>query len=97
MDNEYNTKKLSELLKIFTDKKGLDKGLNQIEVKRAWSEQMGPGIVKYTTQIHFKRNTLFVRLSSAVLREELSYGKSQIIKNLNDSLGENLIKKIILS
>ena len=59
MDNEYNTKRLSELLKIFTDKKGLDKGLNQIEVKRAWSEQMGPAIEKYTTKIHLDRHTLF--------------------------------------
>lgn len=97
MDNEYNTKKLSELLKIFTDKKGLDKGLNQIEVKRAWSEQMGQAIEKYTTKIYLDRHTLFVRLSSAVLREELSYGKSQIIKNLNESLGKDLIQKIVLS
>jgi len=97
MDNEYNTKRLSDLLKIFTDKKGLDKGLNQIEVKRAWSEQMGPAIEKYTTKIYLDRNTLFVRLNSAVLREELSYGKTQIIKNLNVSMGKNLIKKIVLS
>ena len=97
MDNEYNTKKLSELLKIFTDKKGLNKGLNQIEVQRAWKDQMGPAIEKYTTKIHYDKGTLFVRLSSAVLREELSYGKSQIVKNLNDSLNQDLIKKIVLS
>ncbi len=97
MDNEYNTKKLGDLLKIFKDKKGLDKGLNQIEVTRAWSEQMGPAIEKYTTKIYLDKHTLFVRLSSAVLREELSYGKAQIIKNLNESIGENLIRKIVLS
>lgn len=97
MDNEYNTKRLSDLLHIFTAKKGLDKGLNQIEVKRAWSDQMGPAIEKYTTKIYLDKQTLFVRLSSAVLREELSYGKSQIIKNLNESMGKELIKKIILS
>jgi hypothetical protein len=97
MDNEYNTHKLSDLLKVFTEQKGLNEGLNQIEVKRAWKEQMGPAIEKYTTKIHLKKHTLFVRLNSAVLREELSYGKSKIIKNLNDSLGTELIQKIIFS
>lgn len=97
MDNEYNTKRLSELLEIFKTNKGLDKGLNQIEVNRAWSEQMGPAIEKYTNKIYLDKKTLFVRLSSSVLREELSYGKSQIIKNLNESLGKELIKNIILS
>lgn len=97
MDNEYNTKRLSDLLQLFKQKKGLAKGLNQVEVERAWNEQMGPAIEKYTTKIYLDKQTLFVRLSSAVLREELSYGKSQIIKNLNDSMGKELIKKIILS
>lgn len=97
MDNDYNTHKLSDLLKVFKEKKGLNKGLNQIEVSRAWKEQMGPAIGKYTNKIYLKKTTLFVRLDSAVLREELSYGKSQIIKNLNESLGQELIKKIVLS
>jgi hypothetical protein len=97
MDNEYNTHKLSDLLKVFKEKKGLNEGLNQIEVTRAWKEQMGPAIEKYTTKIYLKKNTLFVRLDSAVLREELSYGKAKIINNLNESLGHDLIKKIVLS
>lgn len=97
MDNEYNTKRLSEVLKLFKDKKNLSDGLNQVEVQRAWSEQMGPAIEKHTLKTYLKKNTLFVRLDSAVLREELSYGKTKIINNLNESIGEELIKKIVLS
>lgn len=97
MDNEYNTKHLSELLKIFKNSKKLAKGLNQVEVERAWNEQMGPAIQKYTSKLTFDKGTLYVRLQSSVLREELSYGKSKIIKNLNESLGKELVKKIILS
>jgi len=97
MDNEYNTKHLSEILKLFKNSKKLSKGLNQVEVERAWSEQMGPAIQKYTTKLSFDKGTLYVRLQSSVLREELSYGKSKIIKNLNESLGKELVKKLILS
>lgn len=97
MDNEYNTKHLSEILKLFKQKKNLNDGLNQVEVKRAWNEQMGPAIEKHTLKVYLKKDTLFVRLDSSVLREELSYGKTQIVNNLNESLGKELIKKIVLS
>jgi hypothetical protein len=40
--------------------------------------------------------TLFISLSSAVLREELSYGKSKIIQMMNEALGKELITKIVL-
>ena len=37
-----------------------------------------------------------VSLSSSVLREELSLGKSKIVQMLNEELGKDLVKKIIL-
>jgi hypothetical protein len=37
-----------------------------------------------------------VQLSSSVLREELSYGKEKIIKMLNEELGKDIVKKLIL-
>jgi len=35
-------------------------------------------------------------LSSSVLREELSYGKEKIIEMMNDALGTQEIKKLLL-
>jgi hypothetical protein len=35
-------------------------------------------------------------LSSSVLREELSYGKEKIIAMLNEAIGKNVIKKLVL-
>jgi hypothetical protein len=40
--------------------------------------------------------TLYVHLTSAPLREELSYGKEKILKYLNDVLGSDEIQKIVL-
>jgi hypothetical protein len=57
---------------------------------------MGPAIEKYTTAIKLQNETLFVQLSSSVLREELSYGKEKIINMLNRELGKDLIKKLVL-
>ena len=87
---------LSEALKDFIQTNKLQKVLDKIYVTEAWNTVMGTAIVKYTTAINLERNTLYIQLSSSVLREELSYGIEKIIKMINEELGKELIKKLIL-
>lgn len=93
--NAENTS-IGDVLKDFIQTNKLEKGLDKVGVKEAWHEVMGKAISKYTTNILLERETLFVQLSSSVLREELSYGKEKIIKLLNEELGKELIKKLVL-
>ncbi|MDY8137661.1 DUF721 domain-containing protein [Aquimarina sp. 2201CG5-10] len=92
--NEHQS--LSDVLKDFVSDNNLQKGLDKVEVKDIWEQIMGPAITKYTQNIKLDRDTLYVQLTSSVLREELSYGKERIITNLNEGLGRSLIKKLIL-
>lgn len=87
---------ISDLLKEFVSENRLQKGLDKVEVKDVWEQNMGPAITKYTREIRLDRETLYVELTSSVLREELSYGKEKIITNLNEALGRALIKKLVL-
>src|SRR5680860_1851950 len=88
--------KMSEALENFVSSNKLQKGLDKINVKDVWNEQMGPAIVKYTTAIKLDGSTLYIQLSSSVLREELSYGKEKIVNRLNEALGKVLITKLVL-
>ena len=74
----------------------LQKGMNQISVKEAWEKVMGKGVMTYTESVDLRKNTLFVRLTSSALREELNYGKEKIIVMLNESLQNELIKSLKL-
>lgn len=87
---------ISEALQEFVTDNKLQKGLDKVHVREVWNSQMGPAIEKYTTALKLERETLYVQLSSSVLREELSYGKEKIIKMLNEELGRELVKKIVL-
>ncbi|MDN3594719.1 MULTISPECIES: DUF721 domain-containing protein [Zunongwangia] len=87
---------IGDVLKDFVEKNNLEKGLDKVHVRDAWNKQMGPAIQKYTTAIKLQGTTLFVQLSSSVLREELSYGKEKIVKMLNEELGKKLIEKLVL-
>jgi len=92
--NEHQN--LSDALKEFIQENKLQKGIDKVDAREAWEKLMGNGVNNYTTSVELKNETLYVSLSSSVLREELSYGKTKIITMLNEELGKDLIKKIVL-
>ena len=92
--NEYHS--LSDALKEFINENRLEKGLEKIDARDAWIKLMGNGVNNYTSDVQLKGDTLYVSLSSSVLREELSYGKEKIKTMLNEELGRDIIQKIIL-
>ena len=73
---------LSDVLKEFVSTNKLQEGLDRVEIKDAWKNLMGNGVNSYTTSVQLKRDTLYVELSSSVLREELSYGKKKLLQCL---------------
>ena len=87
---------VGDALKEFIQANRLEKGLDKVNAKEAWDNVMGNAISKYTSAIRLDGETLTVQLSSSVLREELSYGKDKIIVLLNEELGKELVKKLVL-
>ncbi|UGU16728.1 DUF721 domain-containing protein [Sinomicrobium kalidii] len=87
---------LSEALKAFIEQNKLQSGMDKIDVREAWKQLMGNGINNYTADVQLKGDTLYVNLTSSVLREELSYGRQKIIQMVNDELGKALVKNLIL-
>jgi hypothetical protein len=87
---------LEDALRDFVDSNDLQKGLDKVDVANAWTELMGNGVNSYTSAVRLQGSTLYVELSSSVLREELSYGKEKIIAMINEALGKPIVKKLIL-
>ncbi len=87
---------LGEVLRQFTQTNKLEKGLDSAKTEALWAELLGSGVQAYTASVKLVGDTLHVSLSSSVLREELSYGKENIIAMLNEGLGKECIKKLVL-
>ena len=92
-----NNKELKNLINKFLKKNKLEKGLLNLEVKKAWFDLMNNGVANYTTDVSLRKKTLYIKLSSPALKEELSYGKEKLIKLINERLKENVVEKIILN
>lgn len=92
-----NNIELKNLINTFLKKNKLEKGLLNIEVKKAWFDLMNNGIANYTNDVSLRNKTLYIKLSSPALKEELSYGKEKLIKLINEKLEEDVVEKIVLN
>ncbi len=61
-----------------------------------WNEVLGEGVSKYTRNVYFRRNILYVQLSSAVLRAELLMNKKGLIDKINEYAESPVVKDIVL-
>ena len=91
-----NESTISEVLQTFIEKNKLQHGMDKIDVEQAWKDLMGNGVNNYTKEVILKGSTLYVSLTSAVLREELAYGKQKIITMINEELRKDIVKELIL-
>lgn len=91
-----NESSISDVLKVIIQDNKLQAGIDQVSVKEAWVSLMGNGVNSYTKNVVLKGTTLYVELTSAVLREELSYGKDKIIKMINEEFRRDLVKEVVL-
>lgn len=94
-DNPYE-QTMKDALKKFVEANKLERGLNKVNIEEVWYSELGPAVKNYTTAIKLQRDTLYVQLSNSVLREELSYGKTKIIQILNEAMGKEIVKKLVL-
>lgn len=93
---QSNESPIGDVLKQIIQVNKLQPGMDDISVKDAWKNLMGNGVNTYTRNIALKGSTLYVELTSAVLREELSYGKDKIIRMINEELGREVVKAVVL-
>ena len=92
-----NNTEIKNLLNIFLKKNNLEKGLLNLEVKKVWHELMENGVSNYTSDVSLKNKTLFIKLTSPALKEELSYGKEKLVKLINERFEKTIVEKIVLN
>lgn len=73
---------------------GLEMPLLQKRLVEAWPQIAGPLIQRYTLNTYIYNQTLYVRLSSPVLRSELLMRRQELVNNLNQYVGSQVITDI---
>ncbi|WP_300726228.1 DUF721 domain-containing protein [uncultured Bacteroides sp.] len=89
------TEPLGDIIRRLLREQSLETPLNQYRLIDAWKDVVGPGIARYTTNVYIKNQTLYVHLSSSVLRQELMMSRKMLVQNLNAQVGSQVIVDII--
>jgi hypothetical protein len=90
-----NTESLRDVVRQVLREQHLDGKLNDKHLIEAWPVVLGQNISKYTTELSVKNRTLYVSLSSSVLRHDLFLSRHEIKIALNRHVGKEVIADII--
>ena len=88
---------LGEALKQFLEHSKLKGSLQALQIGDVWEQIMGKTVAKYTEKISIHGDKLYVTTYIAPLKQELIYQKETIIRRVNEALGENVVKEVIIN
>ncbi|MFZ9660664.1 MAG: DUF721 domain-containing protein [Chitinophagaceae bacterium] len=87
---------LGQALKQYLRQSKLKGNIQSFQILDVWEKIMGATISKYTESIQIINQTLFISTSVAPLKNELLFQKEKIIQLVNEELGENIIKDVVI-
>lgn len=70
--------------------------IRQIALWENWDKAVGPSIAKQAWPLSFRAGTLFVGTANPSWLVELQYRKHMLIEKLNQAVGRELVKDIII-
>ncbi len=90
-----NTQALSDIIKEVMKQQHLNKGMLENRAVHYWEKVLGPSVARVTHRIYIRNGVLYVEMTSSVLRNELMMWKDKIINNLNQAIGDTIVRDIV--
>ncbi|MDP3451563.1 MAG: DUF721 domain-containing protein [Bacteroidales bacterium] len=88
--------KIGELFGDFLKSNGLEDGIRRVQIFEAWNTVVGERYSDYTLEKFFKDGKLFCKISSSSARNHLFMERLTIVKRINEIIGEDIVKVLIL-
>lgn len=93
---EGKTKKIDELVTLVLRQMGLEQKFLEHRIFEVWPEVVGQMIASRTKQITISEGRLFLTFTSAVVKNEMMMVKEGLAGALNDKVGAEVVKEIII-
>ena len=91
-----NTNNVGDIIRKLMKNPKLAEKMDELDALDVWKELIGDKLKKFVVSAKMNKGNLHVKLSSSVLRNELSYKKSELKDQINQKLGKEIVKEIIL-
>ena len=91
-----NNRKIGAIIRKLMQNPRLAQGLDKLDAIEVWQDVIGLTFQKYITSQRISDGILYVKLNSAVVRNEIGYQKNKLLEKINQRLGKEFISDIIL-
>ncbi len=91
-----NSEAIGDILRQYLRQQGLESPLNEYRLIQGWSHVMGPIIARYTKDLTIRNQTLYIRISSPAVRQEILMQRQELTNRLNAYVGAQVITNIIV-
>lgn len=91
---EDSIKSFKTALSSFLKEENLDHTYKQKQIIANWDSIMGRTISSRTSSLYFKDQTLFIKLTSAPLKQEMQMAKPDIIRLIEKEIGKGEVKDV---
>jgi len=88
--------KMGDAIKQFLNQSRIKGDIQALQIEEVWEKLMGKTISKYTDSIKIIHHTLIITTTVAPLKQELLYQKENIIKRVNEALGEGVVREVMI-
>ncbi|MBO4723388.1 MAG: DUF721 domain-containing protein [Muribaculaceae bacterium] len=88
-------KSIAEIIGDFLQQEDIEDAVLEQKALRLWSQVVGPGVNRMTTERFVDNGVITVKISSAALRNDLMLSRTAIITQLNQLVGKPVIKEIV--
>lgn len=70
--------------------------IRERKIQADWETIVGKTIAKYTRSVKLSGSTLYISTDVAVLKQELQFGKAQLVQRVNEHFGVEVVKDIVV-
>ncbi|MBO4753717.1 MAG: DUF721 domain-containing protein [Bacteroidales bacterium] len=91
-----NEQSIGEIIREYLKMTQLENHVFETRIAEVWQEALGDRITLETERIHLQSGTLFVTLKSPSLKNDILMRRTVIRTVLNEKLGSEIIKSVII-
>jgi len=87
---------IGEAINLLLEKSRWKHKVTELRLQQEWEQIVGKTIARYTRNVVLHAETLTVYTDVAALKQELYFGKQQLIVRINEYFGERVVGDIVV-
>lgn len=87
---------MAQALQQFLNESRIKGDMQALQIQEAWESIMGKTVARYTDKIRLIDHKLIITTTVGPLRSELLFQKENIIKRVNEKMGGEVVKDLLI-